>query len=392
MGCIVLHHSLDINVAYRLLCVWRYCCIWVLFGVILLAHNLCCSVQRPRSKKSDAKRMVAQSIPHVQGRVFNEYARYGEIIAEKFKSCSQNIPSMVCTIIAQYMKDCCFVWKYRYTIPVSNGSVFVCIPQEQGRLMIATKGTKNNHSIRLVDYDTSTESDFLKGHKSSVSALVYSPRNQLLISGAANGVIRLWYMNKLSGKYKSCINILLPAQRNGIACMATSMCGSLLAAGSWDTLSVLSLPLGKMQYKDSMGYAVSYVAWNADSSQVVVCGYKSGNYRVSVLNLPTKTVIYNSCYPVADSCVYLPVHNMMLLEKSLGQFFWCSPLSGKQKAAIQLTRYYRARVMAATASESFVALLFFNEQNQRRGTVVIVDSAPLLFCRQKVVHLDFPLP
>jgi WD40 repeat protein/serine/threonine protein kinase len=115
----------------------------------------------------------------------------------------------------------------------------IALTPDGSRLAVTIQDT----TIGVWNVETRTVERVLRGHGSSVLALVALPRGPFLASGGADGMVRLWDMEQ-----GTCIRTLGP-HRGHVRSLAVSADGSLLAAGTtegqiriWDVATIGPLP------------------------------------------------------------------------------------------------------------------------------------------------------
>ncbi len=125
----------------------------------------------------------------------------------------------------------------------------------------------------------------LKGHKSAVLALAFSPDGKTLVSGSKDGSVRLWRLD--SGG-----ETLIPrAHPLGVRAVAFCSDGKRIASGGWDSyVRIWDAGSGRKLKEFKTGSRVQAVAWSGDG-KYVAAGSDDGIVSVWDMSGPDRAVV-----------------------------------------------------------------------------------------------------
>jgi WD40 repeat protein len=85
-------------------------------------------------------------------------------------------------------------------------------------------------AIHIWDIHDRREIAALKGHDSGISAIIISPDGSRIVTGAADGTVRVWDGNH----YELLLTFRIPSDKGAVSALAVSSDGMSIAAGMSD--------------------------------------------------------------------------------------------------------------------------------------------------------------
>ena len=127
-----------------------------------------------------------------------------------------------------------------------------------------------DRDIEILSLKTQSVLMTLSGHTKTVYALAFNPRNTILASSSAGGIIKLW--NFVSGE---CLETFQSEHTNRISSLAFSHDGTLLASGSYDKIiKVHNYLTGKLiRLFEGHTNSVSQVVFSHDDQMIASASY-----------------------------------------------------------------------------------------------------------------------
>jgi WD40 repeat protein len=156
-----------------------------------------------------------------------------------------------------------------------------------------------NRQIEIFDTSTGVELFRLSGHAEPVNVLAFRPDGKQLASGAFDGTVKIWSLEKPYEVYLE--------NRGGVDRLALSPDGAWIAsAGSspgtstGNYLSVWNAHNGKLLFeKKKAGWDVLGIAFSPDSKEIVTGG---GDHTITVWNVTDRTMRLS--IPVEDDFIW----------------------------------------------------------------------------------------
>jgi tricorn protease-like protein len=127
----------------------------------------------------------------------------------------------------------------------------------------------------------------LKGHKSSVTSLAYSPDGKLLASGSDDDTVKLW--DATTGREHA----TLEGHGNSVLSVSFSPDSKTLASGSQDkSIKLWDVTTGKVRttLKDPKGEWVTSVAFSPDGKTLASANWKPGEATITLWDVATEKV------------------------------------------------------------------------------------------------------